>query len=47
MSEKCNRCKKNNGKELHSCPYKSDIDDNDKELCNCCEDCEEECAMDI
>lgn len=31
----------------HTCPYKSDINDDDVTLCNCCEDCRQECADDI
>ncbi len=33
---------------LHSCPYASEINGNDVEdYCNCCDDCQHECAMDI
>jgi len=31
----------------HPCPYKQDINDDDKTLCECCEVCIRECAMDI
>ena len=45
---KCQFCNKNDGtSELHVCPYKSEINDNEEDLCNCCEDCQHECAMDI
>ena len=44
----CQSCHKNNGtKELHSCPYASDINNDDKEACNCCDECAHECLMDI
>ena len=33
--------------ELHSCPYASEIHNDDSESCDCCEKCEHECAMDI
>ena len=29
----------------HSCPYLSVIEDNDSNVCRCCEDCADECAM--
>ena len=31
----------------HPCPYKSDINDDNETLCNCCEGCAFECAQDI
>ncbi len=46
--EKCQSCKTGEGtEELHSCPYNSDIYEDDSECCNCCEDCVQECADDI
>lgn len=45
---KCQGCNKMTGTEqLHSCPYASDIGNDDSEHCNCCPDCTHECAMDI
>ena len=32
--------------EPHICPYKDELDD-DKTLCTCCADCENNCADDI
>jgi len=32
---------------LHTCPFSSEINGDDDTLCDCCEDCEHECAMDI
>lgn len=32
---------------LHRCPYEVDINDNPDTLCNCCEDCTQECADNI
>lgn len=32
---------------LHPCPYGSEINGDNETLCNCCEDCEHECAMEI
>ena len=44
---KCERCKINDAEELHPCPYNEDINDDSETLCNCCADCQHECAMDI
>jgi hypothetical protein len=40
-------CCENQPEEEHTCPYKSEISDDDESLCTCCEDCAHECAMDI
>jgi hypothetical protein len=45
--EKCQICNNNTGEELHTCPYSEDIHDDSESLCNCCGDCEYQCAMDI
>lgn len=38
----------NPASEPHSCPFASEINDNDEpEYCTCCDDCQHECAMDI
>jgi hypothetical protein len=46
IKDKC-KCGQPGTPELHSCPYQSDINDDDTEGCNCCPDCCHECAMDI
>lgn len=33
--------------EPHTCPYASEIHDDNEKLCNCCEACEYECCQDI
>jgi hypothetical protein len=33
--------------ELHACPYKEEVFDDKTTLCNCCDACAYECAMDI
>jgi hypothetical protein len=43
---KCDKCDKE-GMVSHSCPYQSDINEDREYQCNCCEDCTNECAMDI
>ena len=42
-------CGSNQGTlETHSCPYQIEIADNDDpDYCNCCPDCENQCAMDV
>lgn len=37
----------NPAQTLHTCPFSSEIHGDDESLCDCCEDCEHECAMDI
>lgn len=44
--ETCRRCK-NEPNDLHTCPYASDIYGDNETLCNCCDDCQHECCMDI
>lgn len=48
LSNPC-RCKKNEATEkYHPCPYQSDVNnDPDPEYCNCCDECEFQCAQDI
>jgi len=42
------RCGVRPAAELHSCPFQSEINDNDDpEYCACCEDCTQECLWDI
>lgn len=45
--EKCQGCGINSATEPHTCPYSVEINDDDKTLCTCCDDCCHECAMDI
>ena len=44
---KCEKCDKNPASEPHPCPYAEEIDDDHTTLCTCCDECTEECAMDI
>lgn len=41
------KCGKNPATEPHPCPYAEDINDDPNTLCTCCEECMNECAMDI
>lgn len=45
--EKCQRCRIAIACPKHICPYKQDINDDSETLCNCCEECKEQCADDI
>lgn len=45
-SSLCQRCQQDEAREPHTCPFAVEIND-DETLCNCCVDCEHECAMDI
>lgn len=37
----------NPAEDLHTCPYSEDIYGDSETLCNCCDDCEHNCLMDI
>lgn len=39
----CKSYKNKLASETHNCPYHSDIENDDKYICNCCSDCTEEC----
>jgi hypothetical protein len=43
----CQKCGDVSTKELHTCPYACEINDDYDNICNCCSSCEHECAMDI
>lgn len=46
--KECEKCGGPNGTDLlHECPYNADINGDDTPVCNCCDKCAEECAMDI
>lgn len=36
-----------NAQPRHSCPYREEIRDDWETLCNCCDSCTRECAMDV
>lgn len=46
VAEKCQRCGGEPADEPHECPFASEIYNN-CDLCNCCDHCRGECAMDI
>ncbi len=46
VKEKCQSCS-NDAREDHICPYREEMQEDKVSLCNCCEECEHSCAMDI
>ena len=43
-----NECKcGDEGNEFHGCPFKKEIHGNESFQCNCCDECTEQCLMDI
>jgi hypothetical protein len=42
----CQSCKMIAGEPDHTCPYAKEINGSDR-LCNCCRECQHQCAMDI
>lgn len=43
----CRSCGKLPAAEPHPCPFQEEIYDNIETLCDCCDECAYECAMDI
>lgn len=43
----CSHCRTHPAKPAHVCPFKADIDGDYKTLCDCCEFCADDCAMEI
>lgn len=41
------KCGNTQKSTLHTCPFKTDMNDDYDSLCRCCSDCTHECAMDI
>lgn len=44
---KCKRCDKRPATEMHTCPYQEEINDDHELHCDCCDECQHDCAMDI
>lgn len=45
VEDKC-RCG-DDGIEAHTCPYAEEIGNDSETLCNCCDYCSYQCAMDV
>ena len=45
--EECGRCHTKLARPPHTCPFSSEINDDNETLCDCCDECEYECAMEI
>jgi len=37
----------NEGQAMHTCPYKTEINNDKEALCNCCDECTLECVDNI
>lgn len=47
IEEKMCQCGKNPAQPPHACPFQSDVNNDEDYTCDCCGECEYECAMDI
>lgn len=43
----CGKCGVHPKSLLHTCPYRTEIYDDQKTRCNCCDSCMDECAGDV
>lgn len=43
----CSVCEIDEAQDLHTCPAKMELLNDDETLCNCCPDCTKECANNI
>ena len=46
-TEKCENCENYPAAEPHTCPYAEEINIDKTTLCNCCKNCESNCAQDL
>ena len=46
-SIKCQTCGKNEATDNHPCPFAEDVQGDNESMCNCCEECCNQCACDI
>ncbi len=47
MAKKKDKCTCSEETSEHTCPFLSEINEDNETLCECCEYCEHQCAMDI
>lgn len=45
--EMCDSCGKNPANEPNTCPYGEEINNDNESLCNCCNECRQECGWNI
>jgi hypothetical protein len=43
----CDKCRVNDRLDFHECPYAVEIYDDHEEICDCCDECTSQCAMNI
>lgn len=41
------KCGRPGTTEFHPCPYQQDVHNNGNPYCNCCDDCQGDCVMEI
>ncbi len=46
-SHRIRNCEGKGTDELHTCPFREDINNDSETLCNCCEACTQECSDEI
>jgi len=44
---RCKKCGVGIAQPMHACPYKSDMDNDSTTKCNCCDDCQYNCAQEV
>jgi hypothetical protein len=43
----CSKCNTNKAESLHTCPYESDIHNDNESWCDCCDFCWQNCADNV
>lgn len=43
----CSRCDRRPANAMHTCPYQSEINDDNETECDCCDVCQQDCCDDI
>lgn len=43
----CESCQKNPRQDEHTCPLAEEINDDSESMCNCCDECILNCALEI
>jgi hypothetical protein len=41
------KCGKSASMDDHTCPFREELNNDSESLCNCCANCQYECAMDV
>lgn len=46
-NELCQKCKEGAAQLMHLCPCLHELNDDTETLCNCCEECQNDCSEEI